>query len=796
MSDLPGSRPGEQPPGAISRPAIIAAVFLGLHVLPLFWLSGPFWGVDFLVYMPVPVQGAFILLSILLFIPEFRRQARAWVRCLPLSLWGRGRRVWITRILILLIALAAFVTLSSARHFLGDGYLLIQKLKSEALQDRPRAPLTFTVIRTLYSAGAPFWETAENTYRIYSYISGILYVLIAFVAASAIGKTTRDKSIVLAFLLTAGYMQLFFGYAENYALYMPGLLLYLLLGVRTLEDRMPLYAPALLLGVLLALHQAFVVFGPSLFYLAYHDFNKRRGVVRDWKNSVITIAALGCVPLSTTICLGLAGIGFEAYMSRMGGRDFQTLLEEPGIRAQYYTLSFAHAVDFFNQQILAAPAACMACFLLRKKELCHQRFLAICTVVTLFFTFLASTEIGAFRDWDIFSLPALPFTLWAAAAIVRCGRYRQSGSQGALVICGVAALHTTLWIGVNANAVAAETRFVHHLNRLTGMASVNGWLTLGEFHRGQNNIAEALHAYRRSIDADPTNPNRWMTVGIVYREIGRPATAVEYYEKAVELQPDLPVPYMNLGAAYNDMGQFDRAIEFTTRAIVLDPDLATAHSNLGAMYRKTGQFDKAIEHLERASELQPRDADTQLNLGAVYNDAGQHANAIEAMKNAVALRPDDSVAYGNLGAVYSKIGQFDSGIQYLKRAVELRPDYTQAHKNLGLVYRAQGRYQKAIGHFEKALKLQRENVNAAFYLDIGDTYGKLNEHDKAISYFQKAIQLNPIHANAHLLLGMSYRALNRGDRSRVHFEKTMQLDPDHPQSAQIRQWLGRTDEGR
>lgn len=100
--------------------------------------------------------------------------------------------------MILLIAVAAFVSFSSSRHFLGDGYLLIQKLEAEAWQDRPRAPLTFSVIRTLHSAGAPFWETAENTYRIYSYISGILYVLIAFVAASAFGKTTRDKTIVLS----------------------------------------------------------------------------------------------------------------------------------------------------------------------------------------------------------------------------------------------------------------------------------------------------------------------------------------------------------------------------------------------------------------------------------------------------------------------------------------------------------------------------------------------------------------------------------------------------------------------
>ena len=86
------------------------------------------WGVDFLYYLPAPVHGIFILLSILLFIPGFRRQIRSRVDALPLALWGEGRRVWITRSILLILAFAAFVTFSSARHFLGDGYYLLNEL--------------------------------------------------------------------------------------------------------------------------------------------------------------------------------------------------------------------------------------------------------------------------------------------------------------------------------------------------------------------------------------------------------------------------------------------------------------------------------------------------------------------------------------------------------------------------------------------------------------------------------------------------------------------------------------------
>ena len=216
---------------ALTAPTIIAAVFLGLHVLPLFWRPNPMWGVDFLFYMSTPIQGLFVVLAALLFIPGFRRQIRAWTHALPLALWGQSHRVWITWTLGLILAIAVFVLFSSARHFLGDGYHLLEKLEAEDWHDKYRAPLTYAFVGALHRVGSALWETAENTYRVYSFLSGTFYVLLSVPVAAALGKQALERSIILAFLLTAGFIQQFFGYVENYALYLPGLLLYLFLGV-------------------------------------------------------------------------------------------------------------------------------------------------------------------------------------------------------------------------------------------------------------------------------------------------------------------------------------------------------------------------------------------------------------------------------------------------------------------------------------------------------------------------------------------------------------------------------------
>ena len=515
------------------------------------------------------------------------------------------------------------------------------------------------------------------------------------------------------------------------------------------------------------------------------------------------MAALCCVPLSATLFLELSGVGYEAYTSRMGGSNLLPLFGEPGFQAQYPVFSFAHLFDFLNQQLLAAPAACMAFFLFRKTHLSRQVFLATCGAVPLLFTFVANPGIGAVRDWDIFSLPALPLTLLASAALLDRIRDREALYHVAFLLCGAAALHTCLWVVLNSNAGMAEARFVHLNDRLTGSASVNSWVAVGNIQRQEGRYASALHAYKRALDSDPENPNRWLLVGAVYREMGHSTDSIEYYKEAVNLRPDLALPYMNLGAAYSDIGQFDKAIEYTRKAIALQPDLAKAHMNLGAVYQKTGQLAKSIEPLQKAVVLQPKNAATHGHLGMAYRRAGQHARAIlhlekanslrprhtrtlvdlalacsdagqndraiELLKEAVAIQPEHAAAHANLGAVYGIIGRYDTGIQYLERALELQPDHARAHRNLGLIHRARGRYPEAIEHLEKALELQGGQANAMAYLNIGDTYYDMGEHEKAIPHFQKAVQLDPNNANAHLLLGLAYRALKRGEEARVQF---------------------------
>ena len=770
---------------ALPSSAVIPAVFLAFHLLLAFRRPNPFWGVDLLFYHPTHLWIFFILSAVLVFIPGFRRQARTLVSSIPFNIWGNDRSTWLIRAVMLLVALAVFIALRTESHLLGDGYLYLRELDSDIWQRFDRAPLTFALIRTLHTLGGTLWETAENTYRIYSCASGLLFVLLCFPVAGAIGKCSREKSIALAFLLTGGYVQLFFGYVENYPLYVPGILLYLLVGLRAWEGRIPLFVPALLLGMLIAFHLFFCAFAPSLLVLAYCYHRKEN--TRRSKNGLVTLTAIISTLPSAGVFLWIAGIDFTGYLGRIGGGHHLPVFAEPGFGAPYHLWSLTHLLDFLNLLLLSAPAALMTFFVLRKGTFRSQPFLAAAAAFPLVFTFAVNPEIGAFRDWDILALPAIPLTLWSATTLLKRIRDPEKQFHTAFPICAAAALHCLLWVGLNANEAAAEARYVHQMDKLTGYAGSYGWETLGAYHNLRNKPVPALEAYKRALEANPNNPRHWTAVGLTYRDLDQPANAIQYLEKAAELQPDHAQAYINLGAVYGRFDNLEKAAEHLEKALELDPDDAEAHLNLGIAFGRMGQLPIAIEHLKKAAEIQPDLAEVHVNLGAAYSKVGEPEKAVQHLQKAAEKLPDNATVFLNLGAVYAEVEEYVKAIQFLEKAAALKPDYPAAYLNLSSTYKAMDQPENAIEYLEKAAAIQPEDPTV--HLNLGAAYHSAGQHEKAILSLQKAIAIDPSLTTAYFNLGLAYHSLNRMKEAKASMQEVLELNPDDLLAPEIKTFL-------
>jgi hypothetical protein len=76
-------------------------------------------------------------------------------------------------------------------------------------------------------------------------------------------------------------------------------------------------------------------------------------------------------------------------------------------------------------------------------------FLASCTGLYWLFTWVWNPDYGGQRDWDLFSLAAIPSTLLLARLLPRALFDLSQLAQAGLMLTAVSAMHTIAWIYQN-----------------------------------------------------------------------------------------------------------------------------------------------------------------------------------------------------------------------------------------------------------------------------------------------------------------------------------------------------------
>jgi len=707
-----------------------------------------------LAFYPMWVHLLFVGLSAFIFIPAFHERFLNGMSQVSgaLDLLGSSRRSYTADALLVVAGGTAFVGLRSATHLLGDGYLGLRELPKAVTLGTGRfgnEPLALEMVRVLHRFGDPLWHSAEFTYRFYSYLFGILYLLISLAVARLLGRCRLEKIVVLGFLLTPGFMQVFCGYVENYPPIFPMILLYLWAGLLTLRGRLPLWTPAGILGLLIPLHFITVTLAPSLCLLAIFSALSAQGTLRASHKSLIlkALPSFALVPAIVLIVFWVLDFNPFTYVKGLRGTHFFPVLSQPSSLQQYRLFSPAHLLDFFNQQLLIAPSALLVgCIFSRGRSGLSQEgyFLLTASLFPLLFTFLANPEIGAFRDWDVMSLPALPLTLCAAVALIHLSRGgREDLTRAGFLICGAVGIHSLVWIGLNAHARSAEARFTRILGRspLSPHARAYAWETLGSYYKLQNETECAMNAYKQAAEATPENPRHWYSTGAMYFNMGQFQAAIDCYRKTVALNPNFQDGYFDIGDAFYKLGQYQEAVDSYRKAVALKPDFFKAYANMGNALGALGQHRAAIGCYQKAIALKPDFAEAYFNMGNSFNDLGQHQTAIGCYQKAIALKPDFAEAYSNMGNVFSGLGQHQTAIGCYQKAIALKPDFAEAYSNIGSEFYNLSQYQKAIDHYQKAVALKPDFVEV--YSNMGVVYQNLNQPERVRECFKKVLDLNP-----------------------------------------------------
>lgn len=367
---------------------------------------------------------------------------------------GNAQHAFIIAIILLL--LLAFYTFPIVHTRWGDAYLLSKAIAwpdpALRLTHSWQAPLAVFWHSQLWLGWHERlgWEDALPVYRLLSPVAGLFYLL------AALGLVRDQKGgpgwLSFGLLASLGVLQLFFGYIENYSFVAAGILLYLWLGLRVITGQAPLWLAASLLALTHAFHPSTIILAPSLLYLGWIDWQKQAH--HQNKSPWSAVLSAGAALLLPMFIGGLAviglmewgGHGLAALVStdRPGGGDGRPFvpLWTTTTRWEHYTMfSWLHLRDFLNQQLLVAPVVLPGLVLVALAGLSEKlrfrltkepttdnvgsstaqavQFLLLAALSYQLFIWLWNPDYGGQRDWDLFSLAAIPAALLLTTTLAR-----------------------------------------------------------------------------------------------------------------------------------------------------------------------------------------------------------------------------------------------------------------------------------------------------------------------------------------------------------------------------------------
>jgi len=110
------------------------------------------------------------------------------------------------------------------------------------------------------------------------------------------------------------------------------------------------------------------------------------------------------------------------------------------------------------------------------------------------------------------------------------------------------------------------------------------WFLKGNALSRQGQFEEAVEAYKKSIEHNPSATVSHFNLALAYKSLNRNGEASVALEKAVELEPGNLDARYSLGNIYNHLERWEEAIAQLNMVVHRRQDDAEAHGNLGWAY--------------------------------------------------------------------------------------------------------------------------------------------------------------------------------------------------------------------
>ena len=210
---------------------------------------------------------------------------------------------------------------------------------------------------------------------------------------------------------------------------------------------------------------------------------------------------------------------------------------------------------------------------------------------------------------------------------------------------------------------------------------------IGHLNDPSRNLTPALEDQEQDTTqraAAPLSPERWgqyayyNNLGVELRAKGKLSEAIDAFDRAIDINPTRPTPHLNEAMTFFDLQQYGAADDQFLKAVALGLSNAESYFiDFAALYRQRNMDARAIALLYQGRRLFPQSYLIAANLGSALLAAERYTEGVPELVRALGLQPSSTLALNNLGLFYAKQNDYSRALDFWNRSLSIEPHQPQ-----------------------------------------------------------------------------------------------------------------------
>jgi len=274
---------------------------------------------------------------------------------------------------------------------------------------------------------------------------------------------------------------------------------------------------------------------------------------------------------------------------------------------------------------------------------------------------------------------------------------------------------------------------------------------------------------------------------------GRAADAVDAIREAVRVDASYVAAHYLLGLCLVEVRAFDNAVDAFEAVLRHDPDHLDAAWRRADVLRRGGKLVAALEAYDAVLARDPDDPRCTAGRGDVLRQMGRLEASLRWFDRSLASRPRNVLALSGKAAALNGLSRYEEAHGLWLQALQEAPNHQAIKRGLAACRagmaanghpdpRTEGS-QLPVPAAPTALSVRRTRSRAREDFYRGRRLYKQRRFAEAAAAFRRVLEIEPVHAEAALRLGMALEDDGSFEQAIRAYRLCLSIDPSHCQAA-------------